>query len=193
MIQRSPELRIRSFFLRIDRILRNRKIVSKWQKGKGRERYNKYKNEYMAKHGRKWMKKWRKENPVKNKKINRLSYYRTRSTENIFKNRENVNKWKKENAERTMQQMVRHYKKYGKELGKPWDKLAFELLAWSDRIKTRDEFICQVCGNPAIHAHHILYKRNYPKFAFSLNNGIALCKEHHREAHSNDFIKPEGI
>ena len=92
-----------------------------------------------------------------------------------------------------MNQMVRHYKKYAKELGKPWDKLAFELLAWSARVKTRDEFVCQVCGKSAIHAHHILYKRNYPKFAFNLNNGIALCKEHHREAHSNDFIKPEGI
>lgn len=63
-------------------------------------------------------------------------------------------------------------------------KMLNMLQEWSKRIKSRDNFSCQICGsNNKLNAHHILHKSKYPELAYLENNGITLCHKHHVEVH----------
>ncbi len=56
--------------------------------------------------------------------------------------------------------------------------------SWRIVIKDRDQG-CVICrkSDKTNYAHHIIYKSKFPKLAYNLNNGVELCKEHHREVH----------
>lgn len=64
--------------------------------------------------------------------------------------------------------------------------------AWKNKVKTRDEYNCQVCKKKLVgkncHAHHILPKR-IKGMRWDTNNGITLCYPHHKvgnySAHMN--------
>lgn len=52
-----------------------------------------------------------------------------------------------------------------------------KLKKWARSVKKRDGFICRACGyKKALHSHHILPKGKFRDYAFSLWNGITLCK-----------------
>lgn len=57
-------------------------------------------------------------------------------------------------------------------------------------IINRDGGICQICGAPADHVHHLTYAHFTREFPFEL---VALCKDcHHQEYHSPEAKKRES-
>jgi hypothetical protein len=62
----------------------------------------------------------------------------------------------------------------------------------SDTLLSREDFAatvlarngrkCVVCGASAVDAHHIMERRLFPDGGYYLNNGAALCQEHHLAA-----------
>jgi len=183
----TPEWSIWKFFRMVDNNLDARKYASKWQK-ENRERYNKTKREYLKRHEHKWAKQWKTVNPEKNKLSRKKSWGNTKHR-HLEKQRRVMSKWRKENPKRAMAQMVRHFTKYGKKVGKPMKDFQFELLTWSNVVKTGDARLCQICFKPAIEAHHIFYIQNYPKLAFNVDNGVSLCKLCHQQVHGINLLK----
>lgn len=56
---------------------------------------------------------------------------------------------------------------------------------WSDKIRARDNFACQKCGEYGDSPHHI-FRRAIMSTRFLLENGITLCYEDHiKFAHGN--------
>lgn len=54
---------------------------------------------------------------------------------------------------------------------------------WRKAVYTRDNFKCQWPGcviNKKLNAHHIKTWANYPGLRFEVDNGITLCKQHHK-------------
>jgi hypothetical protein len=57
-------------------------------------------------------------------------------------------------------------------------------------IVNRDGGLCQICGDPADHVHHLTYAHFTREFPFEL---VALCRDcHHREYHSPEAKKRES-
>lgn len=53
---------------------------------------------------------------------------------------------------------------------------------WRLDVFKRDGFKCKKCGSKkGINAHHIKRWAKYPSLRFDVNNGITLCRKHHRE------------
>jgi hypothetical protein len=66
---------------------------------------------------------------------------------------------------------------------KEWDILhtSPEYKLWRKEVYHRDGFKCRECGsNNKIEAHHIIPLRIDFEKRFDINNGITLCKKHHR-------------
>lgn len=62
-----------------------------------------------------------------------------------------------------------------------------ELRVWSNEVRKRANYKCEICGRPATSAHHILPKASSPFYALDPDNGIALCdKCHYDKVHSNE-------
>jgi hypothetical protein len=65
--------------------------------------------------------------------------------------------------------------------------LSNELQIWSQETLLRSNYICEICGEPAEHAHHIRPKKLEPFFALDPDNGLALCKKcHYKYGHSDE-------
>lgn len=57
-------------------------------------------------------------------------------------------------------------------------------------IVNRDGGLCQICGKPADHVHHLTYAHFTREFQFEL---VSLCRDcHHREYHSPEAKKRES-
>ena len=57
-----------------------------------------------------------------------------------------------------------------------------KLHAWARDVKKRDRR-CKACGTKKnLEAHHIYPKSLYPKRKYDLDNGVALCRNCHRES-----------
>ena len=80
-----------------------------------------------------------------------------------------------------------------------------KLIEWSKKVKERDNYTCQNCGNKkGVCAHHIIpvnlprdvhsphspFPASYynPALALDVNNGITLCRECHTHLHRG--LKP---
>lgn len=51
-------------------------------------------------------------------------------------------------------------------------------------VKARDGY-CQRCGSPEeLEAHHVYPKGRYPDLMLVPENGLTLCRQHHREWHA---------
>jgi 5-methylcytosine-specific restriction endonuclease McrA len=62
-----------------------------------------------------------------------------------------------------------------------WDYKSKRYVGWRTKVFKRDLYCCRICGsNGYIEAHHIRKKSKYPRLAFYVSNGVALCKKHHR-------------
>ncbi len=62
----------------------------------------------------------------------------------------------------------------------PVDFSAGLLKLWAEEVKTRDGYMCQVCGSEdSPQAHHIKPKSTNPLMAYDLDNGITVCRDCH--------------
>lgn len=50
------------------------------------------------------------------------------------------------------------------------------LATWSQEVLKRVDYICEICGGSAEHAHHIEPKKLQPFLALDPDNGLAVCK-----------------
>ena len=62
---------------------------------------------------------------------------------------------------------------------KYWRKKAHE--AWREQVYAITGGCCAVCGRRGrLDPHHILGKGAYPRYRFAVENGLPLCRFHHR-------------
>ena len=54
---------------------------------------------------------------------------------------------------------------------------------FSDFIQQRDNYTCQICKSPSMHAHHIMRRQYCDPFDNIPQNGIALCRSCHLKLH----------
>lgn len=54
-----------------------------------------------------------------------------------------------------------------------------ELQIWSQEVLNRADYLCEICGNPSEHAHHMQPKKLEPGLALDPDNGLSLCKKCH--------------
>ena len=62
---------------------------------------------------------------------------------------------------------------------------------WRQQVYKRDNFTCRwpnCQNNKKLNAHHIKTWANYPGLRFNVNNGITLCKYHHKLIHGMEEI-----
>ncbi len=67
--------------------------------------------------------------------------------------------------------------------------LKLALKQWSLKIKERDGYTCQLCGETnksILEAHHMKHKSKFPELQFDFNNGITLCLNCHVLQHLDD-------
>jgi len=57
---------------------------------------------------------------------------------------------------------------------------------WRKIILERDGFRCCVCGaqEKTMHVHHIKPVKYWPELILDFENGITLCKKHHKAMHA---------
>lgn len=61
-----------------------------------------------------------------------------------------------------------------------------ELKTWSKEVLKRANYRCEICDEPAKHAHHIQPKKLEPFLSLDPENGIALCKKcHYNNGHGS--------
>lgn len=58
-----------------------------------------------------------------------------------------------------------------------------EYKEWERQVCERDGYQCQVCGDYGATAHHLYSYTAYPEHALDVDNGLTLCREHHKEFH----------
>lgn len=64
-------------------------------------------------------------------------------------------------------------------------------LKWRRDVKKRDGYKCQwaFCScKTKLQVHHILEWSKFPHLRYSVNNGIALCKQHHTMIKGNEAL-----
>jgi len=67
-----------------------------------------------------------------------------------------------------------------------------QYVEWRKRVYCRDGYKCQWPGcrcHTKLNAHHIRKWASYPTLRYCVDNGITLCKKHHKsvERHEEDF------
>lgn len=63
------------------------------------------------------------------------------------------------------------------------------LKQWSIKIKEKDKYICQLCGEKdtnILEAHHIKEKSKFPELMYNFENGTTLCLKCHAQKHIDD-------
>lgn len=56
-----------------------------------------------------------------------------------------------------------------------------------ESVFARDNFICVICGDHAVDAHHIIERRLFPDGGYIVDNGASLCETHHLAAESTEL------
>lgn len=56
---------------------------------------------------------------------------------------------------------------------------------WSQAVRALAGGTCAKCGSYASDAHHVRSKKAHPGLRWRVENGIALCREHHDAAHAD--------
>jgi len=56
-------------------------------------------------------------------------------------------------------------------------------LEWRKSVLLKADNQCVICGKLATHVHHIKHWASYPRLRYKINNGMALCKDHHGSVH----------
>jgi len=133
-----------------------------------------------------WQNRWLKKNPEYESRQSKR-YYQTNREKILEKrveyrknNPDYMKQWCKNNPKKRLKSMQKYFLKA---FGKDAKSIRWYLHYWSKAIFKRDSSRCQICGEPAVDSHHILFKKHYPQLALLVNNGIALCDIHHAEVH----------
>jgi len=179
--------------------LKNGKIIKlkqrEWRKKNGnklkiqKKQYYEKNKERITNHG--------KEYYHKNKEI-----FKKKSKEYRQKNKKTIAKWEKEyrlkniekvklkqkeyNLKNPVKQHLRNMKqlkKLGLAFKLPAQQYQWALQSWSQTVKKLGNGICQVCFAPAEVSHHLIYKSVEPRISLNVSNGVALCRNCHRETH----------
>lgn len=62
------------------------------------------------------------------------------------------------------------------------------------QVLERDSYICQHCGDPANHAHHLMGRGNSPEHAFEQPElRLSLCDSCHDAFHARGTISREDL
>lgn len=68
------------------------------------------------------------------------------------------------------------------------------LFVWSNAVKQRDNNECQICkSKKKIQAHHLEGYAENKELRYKINNGITLCKKHHKKFHSKKMYGKKNI
>ena len=70
--------------------------------------------------------------------------------------------------------------------------LAKNLAEWRKLVLERDNYICQICGNPANIADHIIARKLEPELLLDTDNGRALCNSCHAKYGTKVYIVEKG-
>lgn len=165
--------------------LKNKEQMKEYQK-----KYKENNKEVLIKYKKKWYKKYHEINLRKKKEYRK----KNRSilldkAQKYYKQNRNIilikfKKYQKNNPEIILKGQIKHLKKLGKELKLPYKKYEWALHSWNKTIRKLLGGKCLVCGSTfKVNIHHLFHKAKYPKLSLNINNGIPLCKIHHREAH----------
>jgi len=91
--------------------------------------------------------------------------------------------WRNEHPENVLEWSIKSLTKQAKAFNLTVSAYKMTLASWSKVILKRDK-VCVICGSTdRLNAHHIIHRAKIPALSFLLNNGIALCHNHHDEAH----------
>lgn len=66
-----------------------------------------------------------------------------------------------------------------------------EYIKWKRHVKRRDNYKCQwsFCNcKTKLQVHHILEWSKYPHLRYDVNNGITLCKVHHKSIKGHEGL-----
>ncbi len=108
--------------------------------------------------------------------------------DNREQRREYISKYQKNNPEKRLVIMKRHFEKYGKVFDMTYVGYINALIMWSKTIKKLDNNMCKLCGSiENLNSHHIQPKGDFPELSLFLDNGITLCEECHGEIHGFDI------
>lgn len=76
---------------------------------------------------------------------------------------------------------------------RPIQGYSWEYSEWRTKVFGRDNYVCQVCKqNGYLEAHHIKSWLKYPELRYVVENGITLCKKHHKLIHKLIRLKEKG-
>jgi len=79
-----------------------------------------------------------------------------------------------------MKRLIKRSKSRRKHKRKAKQLDSAKLKKWSLSVRGRDNFTCVSCGKTTkTHAHHMVSKYYRPQYAYSIDNGITLCKQCH--------------
>jgi len=157
-----------------------------------RECYQKHIEKYRAHHRENYRKDpkkyklkskiWRLKNPDKIKEQTK-KYLEKNKVIIREQNKMATLKWRRKNPEKCLEIQKRYLESKG--LLFNFDVRLFKnaLYNWSYSIRKKVKNMCQICNRNADISHHIFSKKDYPELSLNLNNGIALCREHHYEVH----------
>lgn len=100
---------------------------------------------------------------------------------------ERTKSYKKNYRLRHSERVLLNAKKYAEKCGSIFnlssEEYRYALREWSLAVKNKYNFKCVICGNKAEESHHIIHKKFYPQLSLNINNGISLCKLHHKQTH----------
>lgn len=77
-------------------------------------------------------------------------------------------------------------------------KVRKQNIGFNETIKKRDDYKCKVCLRTpiALHLHHLLPYKQFPKLRFDTKNVVSMCADCHSEFHSmygNEFISDKDF
>lgn len=189
------------------KVLRNKKIeCTKIWRSKNKEHIKQYDSihgkkyywenrEKLLKRGREYGVKNREKIKIRNQKYRKENpeKIKLRKQKDYRKNWEKYQKWGRmyyeKNPEKFYRQNIKQLKKLSIPFKLPHQEYLNALISWTKTVRKTNGNYCAVCGSAhKLNSHHILHKAKYPELSLNLNNGIPLCKIHHREVHGW-FIK----
>ena len=62
---------------------------------------------------------------------------------------------------------------------------------WMLAVMKKYGMLCELCGDPAITAHHFIPQSISRALRYEVDNGVPICKKHHFDIHVRDDPAPD--